>query len=336
VLKPVIFGMSGLELSSDEKQFFSESDPAGYILFGRNIDTRDQIKSLTDSLRDLHGRDIPILIDQEGGRVSRMKEPEWQAFPEGALFGKLYQVAPISALEATRLNAQAIAMNLKEVGINVDCLPLLDVRTENTVDAIGDRALGYDPVHVTALGQAVLDGLSLGGVAGIMKHIPGHGRATIDSHMDLPRVDATQEELEADIMPFQSLSNTTMAMTAHIIYSAWDENLCATMSSYIINDIIREKIGFDGLLFSDDLDMKALKGDKPQRAIDVVAAGCDIALNCWGRMDEMQSIAERLDDINVDSKKRLDRAMDAIKAPVVGIAFDDVIAKRDALLEQLS
>ena len=331
-MKPVIFGMSALQLTPEEKSFFAEADPAGYIIFGRNIENRIQLRALTDSIRDLHGRNVPILIDQEGGRVARMKGPEWQAYPSGAAFDALYQIAPISAIEAMRLNAQAIAYDLFEVGINVNCAPLLDVRCDNTVDAIGDRALGYDPQQVAALGKATLEGFERCGVAGIIKHIPGHGRATIDSHMDLPHVHASQEELEKDIAPFSTLSKSSMAMTAHIIYEAWDKERCATMSPYVIENIIRKKIGFDGLLFSDDLDMKALKGDKPQRAVDVVAAGCDIALNCWGRMPEMIEICQKLEDISDLSKARLDRAMEAIDQNPESIDYDAIIAKRDQLL----
>ncbi len=331
-MKPVIFGMSALQLTPEEKSFFAEADPAGYIIFGRNIENRIQLRALTDSIRDLHGRNVPILIDQEGGRVARMKGPEWQAYPSGAAFDTLYQIAPISAIEAMRLNAQAIAYDLFEVGINVNCAPLLDVRCDNTVDAIGDRALGYDPQQVAALGKATLEGFERCGVAGIIKHIPGHGRATIDSHMDLPHVHASQEELENDIAPFSTLSQSSMAMTAHIIYEAWDKERCATMSPYVIENIIRKKIGFDGLLFSDDLDMKALKGDKPQRAVDVVAAGCDIALNCWGRMPEMIEICQKLEDISDLSKARLDRAMQTIDQNPESIDYDAIIAKRDQLL----
>lgn len=334
-MKPVIFGMSGLELTAEEKSFFADADPAGYIIFGRNIDNRPQLRALTDSIRELHGRNVPILIDQEGGRVARMKEPEWPPYPSGAAFDALYKIAPISAIEAMRLNAQAIAFDLHEVGINVNCAPLLDVRQDNTVDAIGDRALGYDPMQVAALGKATIEGFEQCGVAAIIKHIPGHGRATIDSHMDLPHVHASLEELEQDIEPFATLSQSTMAMTAHIIYEAWDKERCATMSPLIIENIIRKKIGFDGLLFSDDLDMKALKGDKPQRAIDVVAAGCDIALNCWGRMPEMIEICQKLDDISDISKSRLDKAMQAIDENPKSIDYEAVIAKRDQLLAQV-
>lgn len=327
--------MAGLELTAEEKSFFADVNPAGYIIFGRNIENRQQLRGLTDSIRELHagsGRTIPILIDQEGGRVARMKEPHWQHFPSGAAFDALYKIAPISAIEAMRLNAQAIGHNLFEVGINVNCAPLLDVRTDDTVDAIGARALGYDPMQVAALGKATLEGFERAGAAGIVKHIPGHGRATIDSHMDLPHVHASAEELEADIEPFASLSNSSMAMTAHIIYEAWDKQNCATMSPFIIDEIIRKKIGFDGLLFSDDLDMKALKGHKAQRAVDVVAAGCDIALNCWGRMDEMIEICEKLGDISDVSKMRLDRAMAVINQSPEPSDFDMLISKRDQLL----
>ncbi len=334
-MKPVIFGMSALQLTIEEKSFFAEADPAGYIIFGRNIENRSQLRALTDSIRDLHGRTMPILIDQEGGRVARMKGPEWPAYPSGAAFDALYQRAPISAIEAIRLNAQAIAHDLHEVGINVNCAPLLDVRCDNTVDAIGDRALGYNPQQVAALGKATLEGFDRCGVAGIIKHIPGHGRATIDSHMELPHVHASLEELEQDIAPFETLSQSTMAMTAHIIYEAWDEKRCATMSPYIIEDVIRKKIGFDGLLFSDDLDMKALQGDKPQRAVDVVAAGCDIALNCWGRMPEMIEICQKLANISDNSKARLDRAMQAIEDNPKDIDYGAVIAKRDKLLAHI-
>jgi len=332
-MKPVIFGMSGLTLTAEEIDFFKESDPAGYILFGRNIENREQLRALTDSLREISGREaVPILIDQEGGRVARMNEPEWPQFPSGDVFHQHYQIAPASAIEAARLNAQALGHALQEVGINVDCLPLLDVRQEDTIAAIGDRALGYEPKQVAALGRAILDGLRRSGVAGIMKHIPGHGRAVVDSHMELPIVSATAAELESDIVPFRVLANTPMAMTAHIVYEAWDKDRCATMSPVIINDIIRGKIGFDGLLFSDDLDMKALKGDHAQRAFDVVAAGCDIALNCWGRMPEMQKIADMLDDINPLSKARLDRALEAIEPAVSDASLAELAERRDALL----
>ncbi|HEY9091069.1 beta-N-acetylhexosaminidase [Parasphingorhabdus sp.] len=332
-MKPVIFGMSGLCLTADEKAFFKDADPAGYIIFGRNVESKDQLRALTDELRDLHGRDdLAILIDQEGGRVARMQEPVWPRFPSGEVFDKLYNIAPGTAIEAARINAQAIGESLREVGITVNCLPLLDVRQPDTVEAIGDRALGSDPMQVAALGRAVIDGQTKGGVVSIIKHIPGHGRAVVDSHMELPTVHASAEELEADIAPFRTLSAAPMAMTAHIVYTAWDKERCASLSPVVIENIIRGEIGFDGLLFSDDLDMKALKGEVPERARDVVAAGCDIALNCWGRMDEMTGIANLLGEIGEKSRARLDKAMETLKEAGEQVELAELLSRRDALL----
>jgi beta-N-acetylhexosaminidase len=297
-MKPVIFGLSGERITPDERAFFKDADPAGYILFKRNCIDRAQVRALTDDLRSASGRDdVPILIDQEGGRVSRMQPPEWPAFPAGAAFDALYEVAPISAMEAARANAKAIALTLAEVGINVDCLPLLDVRTPDTHPAIGDRALGSDPARVASLGRHVIQGLREGGVVGIVKHMPGQGRAVVDSHYELPLVDATEDELSVDLSAFARLNDAPMGMTGHIMFPVWDAERCATMSPVIIETVIRGRIGFDGLLMSDDLDMKALSGDVSDRAAACVAAGCDIALNCWGRMDEMVAIAAKLPDI---------------------------------------
>ena len=330
-MTPAIFGLSGHVLTEDERAFFADSRPAGYILFKRNCVDRGQLRALTDSLRTLEGRDdIAILIDQEGGRVARMQPPEWAAFPPGAAFDRLYDRAPISAIEAARSNAHALALTLADVGITVDCLPLLDVRTADTHPAIGDRALGGDPMRVAALGRAVLDGLARGGVVGVVKHMPGQGRATSDSHLDLPVVDADDAALEADLEPFHTLRHASMGMTGHIMFPAWDAERCATLSPTIIAEVIRGRIGFDGLLMSDDLDMNALQGDVPSRAVDCVAAGCDVALNCWARMDEMVAIADRLPTITDVARARLERAM--VSRPQGDGAFDDLIAHRDALL----
>ena len=332
-MKPVIFGLSGDRVTDEERAFFRDVDPAGYILFKRNIVDRAQLRALTNDLRDLCGRDdLAILIDQEGGRVSRMQPPEWPAFPPGGAFNALYDVAPMSAIEAARANAEAIALTLSEVGITVDCLPLLDVRVPETHNAIGDRAFGNEPLRVASLGRAVIDGLKAGGVVGIVKHMPGQGRALVDSHHELPTVSASADDLAQDLAPFAALKNAPMGMTAHVVFEAWDAERCATMSPTIIQDIIRGQIGFTGLLMSDDLDMKALKGDVPQRAADCVAAGCDIALNCWGRFDEMVAIANLLPEITADARARLDAAMATIH-PVDH--FDRIAAlteKRDALL----
>lgn len=307
---PVIFGLSGPVLTDNERAFFREADPAGYILFGRNVENREQVRALTDSLRALHGRERTfICIDQEGGRVARMKPPEWLAFPPGEAFDKLYDVAPASAIEAARANAEALGLDLAEVGINVDCLPLLDVRQPGAHDIIGDRALGSEPLRVAALGRAVLDGLARAGVAGTVKHMPGHGRASADSHKELPTVTASEAELETDIAPFRALSDAPIAMTGHIRFTAWDAENPATLSPFVIGEIIRKRIGFSGLLLTDDLDMQALSGSVPENAERAIAAGCDIALNCWAKMDDMTGIAARLPGMSAETTARFDRAL---------------------------
>lgn len=332
-MKPVVFGITAETLNDEECALFCEGDPAGYILFARNVADRDQLRGLTDDLRAISGRDnVPILIDQEGGRVTRMKPPVWPEFPPWAKFDALYEKAPISAIEAAHNNAQAIGLTLAECGITVNCLPLLDVRQPGAHNVIGDRALGFEPMRVAALGRAVLEGLNAAGVAGVVKHIPGHGRAMVDTHKALPRVTASTEDLRADIAPFKALADSPMAMTAHIVFEAWDPDRCATLSPIIVEEIIRGEIGFEGLLFSDDLDMKALEGDPAQRAADVIAAGCDIALNCWARMDEMKATVEALDDMSTLSKERLDRAMAVIHPVGTVSALDQLIEKRDQLL----
>ncbi len=330
---PAIFGLSGLTLTDDERAFFRDSAPAGYILFGRNIENRTQLRRLTDTLRELDGRaNLPILIDQEGGRVARMKAPEWPDFPSGAAFDALYERAPASAIEAARLNAMALASMLAEVGITVDCLPLLDVRQPGASDVIGDRALGSEPMRVAALGRAILSGLQDGGVVGVVKHIPGHGRALIDSHKALPVVDAHDRELQTDLAPFAALRDAAMAMTCHVIFKAWDPDLPATLSPTIIGSVIRQRIGFHGLLMTDDLDMEALSGDVPSRAAAAIAAGCDLALNCWAKMDDMVGIANALDPIGADSLARLEGAMERIAGMHDERQFAALIDQRDALL----
>jgi beta-N-acetylhexosaminidase len=330
---PAIFGLSGLTLTDDERAFFRDSAPAGYILFGRNIENRTQLRRLTDTLRELDGRaNLPILIDQEGGRVARMKAPEWPDFPSGAAFDALYERAPASAIEAARLNAMALASMLAEVGITVDCLPLLDVRQPGASDVIGDRALGSEPMRVAVLGRAILSGLQDGGVVGVVKHIPGHGRALLDSHKALPVVDAHDRELQTDLAPFAALRDAAMAMTCHVIFKAWDPDLPATLSPTIIGSVIRQRIGFHGLLMTDDLDMEALSGDVPTRAAAAIAAGCDLALNCWAKMDDMVGIANALDPIGADSLARLEGAMERIAGMHDERQFAALIDQRDALL----
>jgi len=334
---PAIFGLSGLTLTDDERAFFRDANPAGYILFGRNVESRAQMRALTDELRALHGRDRTfICIDQEGGRVARMKPPVWAAYPPGGRFDRLYDIAPASAIEAARANAHALGLDLAEAGISVDCLPLLDVRQPGAHDVIGDRALGAEPMRVAALGRATLDGLGRAGVAGVVKHMPGHGRALVDSHKELPTVTASAEELALDLAPFMTLKDAAIAMTAHVRFTAWDADHPATHSAYVIEEIIRKSIGFDGLLLTDDLDMQALGGTVPERAAKAQVAGCDIALNCWAKMDDMVGIAHALSPMSAKTKKRLERAL----APTA--AFDgpadisgqrQLFATRDQLLD---
>ena len=332
-MQPAIYGMAGETLTADERAFFRDADPAGYILFARNVASREQVRALTDSLRALHGRDdVPILIDQEGGRVARMKPPVWPPFPPGERFARLYAVSPVAANEAARANAQAIAVTLREVGINVDCLPLLDVRQEGASDIIGDRALGSEPMQVAALGRAVLEGLRAGGVVGVVKHMPGHGRALVDSHKELPVVTASEAELESDIEPFRTLNWAPMGMTAHVVYTAWDRSRCASLSPTVIGEIIRGRIGFDGLLMSDDLGMHALTGDFGNRASGALAAGCDLALHCSGEMAEMQAIAHELESMGDASRLRLHRAMETVAGGEAGPDYAALAARRDELL----
>ncbi len=331
-MKPVIFGLSGPSLTDDERAFFKEAEPLGYILFKRNCVDPAQMRALTDDLRSLSGRaDLPILIDQEGGRVARMQPPVWPAFPAGAAFDALYERAPISAIEAARANGQALAAILLEAGVSVDCAPLLDVAVEGGTPAIGDRAFGRDPMRVAALGRALLDGLARGGVVGVIKHMPGHGRAMVDSHLELPRVKASAEELEADLLPFQRLAHAPMGMTAHIVFEAWDAELPATLSPTVIRQIIRGRIGFDGLLFTDDIDMKALSGTAGEKAERALAAGCDVVLDCWARMPEMVEIASRIPDAPAVCLERLARAMGSV-GEAEDVPLAELLAKRDALL----
>jgi len=333
MMQAAIYGLEALELNSDERAFFRDARPAGFILFKRNCNDPEQLQRLTDSLRDLTGRpDVPILIDQEGGRVARMQPPAWPAFPAAERFAQLYALAPSSAIEAARSNARAIALSLRACGINVNALPLLDVRQEGASDIIGDRALGSDPMQVAALGRVVLDGLASAGVVGIVKHVPGHGRALVDSHKELPVVTAAVEALEIDLEPFERLSSAPMGMTAHVVYEAWDPDRPASLSPIVIRDIIRGRIGFDGFLMSDDIGMEALKGDFGSRAAGVVAAGCDVALHCSSKMEEMLGVAAAAPAMTPEGEERLARAMAITLVDDEGPDFAEAIAKRDALL----
>lgn len=332
-MTPAIFGLSGLTLTDDERAFFREADPAGYILFGRNVETREQLRALTDELRSIHGRErLLVSIDQEGGRVARMKPPEWDAYPPGWTFAELWNRAPASAIEAARVNAQLLGMDLAEVGISVDYTPLLDVRQEGAHDVIGDRALGSEPKCVSALARGILEGLARAGVTGCIKHIPGHGRACADSHKELPVVSASAEELEHDLAPFRMHCHAPIGMTAHVLYKAWDTQNPATQSKRIVSEIIRGEIGFTGLLLTDDIDMEALAGTIPERAAKAIAAGCDLVLNCWAKMDDMKGIAASIPAMPADVAKRLDAALAYPENQRVEADRAELLAKRDALL----
>jgi beta-N-acetylhexosaminidase len=332
-MQAAIYGVEGTELTRDERAFFADADPAGFILFRRNCECRDQLVRLTSALREVSGRpEVPILIDQEGGRVARMRPPEWPAFPPGEAFDRLYQLAPSSAIEAARSNARALGLMLNEVGVNVDCLPMLDVRQPGATDIVGDRALGSDPMQVSALGRAILDGLHSAGVLGVIKHMPGHGRALVDSHKELPIVLADEEDLTIDLEPFERLRGAAMGMTAHVVYTAWDPERPGSQSPVVIHDIIRERIGFDGFLMSDDIGMEALSGDHGQRAAACVEAGCDVALHCDGKMENMLLVADAVPALSPEGEARLARAMALTFTPQDGMDFAAAVEKRDALL----
>lgn len=330
---PVFFGLAGPALTDAERGFFRSTAPAGYILFARNCIDRAQMRALTAELRALAGRDdLPILIDQEGGRVARMRPPEWPAFPAAEAFATLYRAAPVSAMEAARVNAQALAIMLRDVGVTVDCLPLLDVRRPDADAVIGDRALGSDPRQVASLGRLVLDGLREGGVVGVVKHMPGHGRTPVDTHKALAVIEAGEDELADDVEPFRRLADAPMGMTAHLIYRAWDPERPASQSPVVIGEIIRGRIGFDGLLMSDDLGMHALSGDFGTRAAAAIAAGTDVALHCSGDMAEMEAVAGALGPIADAARARLDRAMASVAGAAPTASFQELVEKRDSLL----
>jgi len=331
---PAIFGLSGPALTADERAFFREADPAGYILFGRNCVDPEQLRALTDELRSIHGRErLLVSIDQEGGRVARLRPPGWSPHPAGQAFDRLYQLAPASAIEAARAGGQAMGLELSAMGITVDYHPPLDLRVPGAHDVIGDRSLGEDPMQVAALGRAILEGLAAGGVTGCIKHMPGHGRSDVDTHKAMPTVTASAEALEADLAPFKTLRHALVGMTGHLLFTAWDEANPATLSPTIIRDVIRGEIGFDGLLLTDDIDMEALGGTIPERAARAHAAGCDIVLNCWAKMPDMQGICDVLPSMSEATAARLDRALAPTRiAPALAGEHHDLIAKRDALL----
>ena len=312
-----ILGCAGPRLTADERSFFTEAKPFGLILFGRNIDEPDQVRRLTDEFRAIVGRtDAPVLVDQEGGRVQRLQPPRWQGFPPAGDFGALHSRDPARALAAARLGALLIAAELLPLGINVDCMPVADLRHPQGHGIIGDRAYGGDAGTVASLARAAAEGLLAGGVLPVVKHIPGHGRARADSHETLPVVETSLAELDrSDFEVFRRLADLPVAMTAHVVYRAIDRERPATVSPKLVGDVIRSRIGFNGLLLTDDLSMGALSGSLGARTKAVIAAGCDLALHCNGRFAEMRAVAEAAPGLEDEAAKRAAAALGRLKKP---------------------
>lgn len=308
--RAIIFGCSGPGLTDQEARFFHDADPLGLILFGNNCVSPDQLRSLIADFRNAVGRDnAPVLIDQEGGRVTRLTEPHWRHPPPASVFAGAATEDPEHARSVARTNARLIGRDLIALGITVDCAPVVDVPVPGAHDIIGDRALGRDPDTIALLGRAVCDGLHDEGVSPVIKHMPGHGRARADSHKDLPRVTESVEILEkTDFKPFRLLSDMPYAMTAHIVFESIDSERPATVSPRVISEIIRGAIGFEGVVLSDDIGMEALSGTPAERASAVIEAGCDVVLECWGKLDVMQSIAPEIPRLSDASAERLMRA----------------------------
>jgi beta-N-acetylhexosaminidase len=327
--RAVVLGCAGEVLRTEERQFFSDADPVGFILFRRNCGSPDQVRRLADDLRDSIGRgDAPVLIDQEGGRVARLRPPCWRTYPSAARIGGLPDPA---ALDAARLGAQLIADDLAQLGVTVDCMPVVDLPVAGADAVIGDRAYGATSDRVAQLGRAVCEGLIEGGVLPVLKHIPGHGRAGVDSHYACPVIETRHDELSSsDFAPFRALAAMPWAMTAHIVYSAIDPAAPATFSRKTI-EVIRGEIGFDGVLISDDLSMGALGGTLGERARRALSAGCDLVLHCNGRLDEMEEVVAAGVPIRSETAVRLERGEGLRRAPA---EFDREEAEHrfDALL----
>ncbi|QPF81943.1 beta-N-acetylhexosaminidase [Bradyrhizobium genosp. L] len=331
-----IIGISGLVLSEAEREFIRAERPWGFILFKRNIETPAQVSALVAELRATLGdEDAPVLIDQEGGRVQRLGPPHWPVYPPGASFAALYDIDPNLGLTAARLSSRLIAADLADLGITVDCLPLADVPVAGADAVIGNRAYGTEPGKVAAIARAVTDGLERGGVLPVLKHIPGHGRATADSHFRLPTVDTAKDELErTDFVAFQPLADLPMAMTAHVVFSALDGAHPATTSATIVDQVIRGRIGFQGLLMSDDVSMNALAGSIAERTRAIVSAGCDMVLHCNGNLDEMRAVAAETPELAGMALARAEAALAARKPPQP-LDRQAARAELDALLDRV-
>ncbi|MGX9428164.1 MULTISPECIES: beta-N-acetylhexosaminidase [Bradyrhizobium] len=336
VNRAFITGVSGFELTDAEREFIRAERPWGFILFKRNVETPDQVSALVRECRSVAGQaDAPVLIDQEGGRVQRLGPPHWPVYPAGAAFGALYDRDSQLGLAAARLSARLIAADLGALGITVDCLPLADVPVEGADAVIGNRAYGTNPAKVAAIARAVTDGLEQGGILPVLKHIPGHGRATADTHFRLPTVDTARSELErTDFAAFRPLADLPMAMTAHVVFSALDPAQPATTSATIIQQVIRDGIGFQGLLMSDDVSMNALSGSIAERTRAIISSGCDMVLHCNGKLDEMREVAREAPELTGEALERAKRALAARKPP---LPFDRLAARAelDALIGQV-
>ena len=333
--KAFITGIAGTELSEAERAFIAAERPWGFILFKRNVESPGQVASLVGELRTCVGEaDAPVLIDQEGGRVQRLGPPHWPVYPPGALFGRLYDIDPALGLKAAGLSARLIADDLDRLGVSVDCLPLADVPVAGADAVIGDRAYGTEPGKVAAIARAVTEGLGQGGILPVLKHIPGHGRATADTHLKLPVVDTPASELErTDFAAFRSLADLPMAMTAHVVFSAFDAAHPATTSATMIERVIRGAIGFQGLLMSDDVSMNALAGSIAERTAALTAAGCDMVLHCNGKLEEMREVARETPGLSGEAQRRASRALSSRKPP---LPFDRKAARDelDELIER--
>ena len=315
-MRAFITGVAGLSLTDRERAFLREAQPWGMILFRRNVASPQQLRALINEMRDVLGRQAPVLIDQEGGRVQRLGPPHWPAYPPGAAYGAAYDRDRAHGLAAAQLGARLIAADLFELGIDVDCLPLADVPVAGADPIVGDRAYGTEPGKVAAIAGAIAHGLEEGGVLPVLKHIPGHGRAGADSHKQLPVVGTDRATLEAtDFAAFAALSDLPMAMTAHVVFTAIDPVAPATVSATIVSEVIRGSIGFDGLLMSDDISMQALSGTVSERARAAIAAGCDVVLHCNGDMSEMVAVAAEVPKLTGEAARRAEAALALRKAP---------------------
>jgi beta-N-acetylhexosaminidase len=311
-----IIGLAGLSLTADERSFLRDAQPWGLIIFKRNVSTSSQVTELTKSFRDIVGWEAPVFVDQEGGRVQRLGPPHWPVYPAGLRYGELYDRDPASGIAAARLAGHLIAADLRPLGIDADCLPLADVPLASSDPVIGDRAYGSGPAKVAAIAKAIAEGLQAGGVLPVLKHLPGHGRATADSHHKLPVVDADCATLEAtDFAAFRPLAGLPIGMTAHVVFRAFDPVAPATTSVTIVRQVIRGFIGFQGLLMSDDISMNALSGTIAERSRAALAAGCDVVLHCNGDMSEMEAVAGEAPELAGEAAMRADAALAARSAP---------------------